>query len=222
MEPRETFWVETYKSLNAYWEHSGDPTQPHALLTSGMHSGGFFNSTPVTENPDLLTHACTSLLRLAHDEFKEDLLRSITRVAGPAMGAITLASEMARALRSHVRGSKCLSCFAENSSDGTTMSFNRTDFAPNELVLPIEDVITTGKSTNRLIEACHERGATTTPFVLCLVNRSGAKDYGGKKIISLVSKHLPMWSALGCPLCREGSEAIRPKGTDAWKRLNRK
>jgi hypothetical protein len=33
---------------------------------------------------------------------------------------------------------------------------------------------------------------------------------------------MPMWTARDCPLCMQGSEAIRPKGKENWDRLNKK
>jgi hypothetical protein len=50
------------------------------------------------------------------------------------------------------------------------------------------------------------------------VNRSGLKEVNGLKIIALIDRHLPIWEAAECPLCKGESEAIPAKG-DNWQRL---
>ena len=81
-----------------------------------------------------------------------------------------------------------------------------------------EDVLTTGGSVDLTIDAVESSGGAVMPFILVLVNRSGLTEASGKKIITLINRPMPMWIPDECPLCREGSEAIRPK--DNWARLN--
>ena len=57
------------------------------------------------------------------------------------------------------------------------------------------------------------------PFVAVLVNRSGLTEVGGKKIVALIDRPMPMWTPDECPLCKAGSEAIRAKGSENWARL---
>lgn len=37
-------WIDRFKERDALWLHDGNVRRPHALLTSGKHSDGFFNS----------------------------------------------------------------------------------------------------------------------------------------------------------------------------------
>ena len=83
-----------------------------------------------------------------------------------------------------------------------------------------EDVLTTGGSVDLASTAVTNAGGTTLPFILVLVNRSGLKEVSGKKIIALIDRPMPTWAPDECPLCKEGSEAIRPKGPPEWARLN--
>ncbi len=214
-------WIEIYRDRNALWIHDGNPKRPHALLTSGKHSDGFFNSGLVTEDPFLLHAACQDLRVLLQDQFNT---RMIKRVVGPAMGAITMAHCIAYSINQSFGASddhhNCLSAFTEKESDSASkrMILKRFALRPGELVLPVEDVLTTGGSVELTATAVAEAGGALVPFVCVLVNRSGLAEVGGKKIVALIDRPMPMWTLEECPLCKQGSVAIRPK--DNWAALN--
>ena len=84
----------------------------------------------------------------------------------------------------------------------------------------VEDVLTTGGSVDLTAEAVTNAGGVVLPFVIILVNRSGLTEVNGKKIVALIDRPMPMWTPDECPLCKQGSEALRPKGTENWDRLN--
>jgi len=209
-------WISKYKQRGALWIHDGNSKRPHALLTSGKHSDGFFNSELVMEDSALLAEACSNLLhKLEIDEGVS--LSKIDRVVGPAMGAITMAHEMARQI-SEGTGHRCLRAYTEKFEK--MMVFQRTTIKPTELILLVEDVLTTGGSVEITSAAVAATFGYILPFTAVLVNRSGFKEVGGKKIVALIDRPMPVWASDDCPLCKNGSEAIRPKGTENWKRLN--
>lgn len=213
------YWISQYKKNGALWIREGtSKKRPHALLTSGKHSSGFFNSEIVMEDPCLLDHACSDLINLL-----ELNVSTVDRVVGPAMGAITFAHEIARQI-SHQRYRglpNCLRAYTEKevSSDGKLMVFNRTTIRSGERVLLCEDVFTTGDSVDLTATAVIKAGGIVLPFVVTLVNRSGFAGMRDRKIISLIDRSMPMWPPEECPLCKEGSKAIRPKGKENWTLL---
>ncbi len=212
-------WISEYESRNAFWIHDGNPRRPHALLTSGKHSNGFFNSELVMEDANLLDEAAFDLLKiLARNGLS---VQNVDRVVGPAMGAITLAHEVARHI-GRKRGFSCLRAYTEKeeSEAGKIMVFKKTVIRPDEQVLPVEDVLTTGTSVDHAAEAIRGAGGVVVPFVAVLVNRSGLTEVRGKKIIALIDREMPMWKPHECPLCAQGSEALRPKENENWSRLN--
>lgn len=212
-------WISQYQQKGALWIHDGNPQRPHALLTSGKHSNGFFNSELVMEDSILLDEACFDLVKLLE---REDLvLNDVDRVVGPAMGAITLAHDISRHI-GRARDRFCLRAYTEKEPAGNSfvMQFKKTKIRPGERILAVEDVLTTGGSVNLTADAVELDGGTVLPFVAVLVNRSGLTEASGKKIVALIDRPMPMWVADECPLCKEGSEAIRPKGTENWGRLN--
>ncbi len=217
-------WISEYKERRALWIHDGNPLRPHALLSSGKHSNGFFNSEIVMEDARFLAYACAELVFAHAREVLADNgldIYSIDRVVGPAMGAITIAHEIAKSIAER-RGNKCLRAYTEKEGDGEgkLMTFKKTAIFEGERVLAVEDVLTTGGSVDATANAIIKAGGIVLPLVVVLVNRSGLKEVSGKRIVALIDHPMPMWAPEECPLCKEGSEAIRPKGAENWKRLN--
>lgn len=213
----EEGWIKAYKERGALWFHDGNPKRPHALLTSGNHSNGFFNSELVMEDSLLLDEACYDLLR--HLYYQGLNIKDVDRVVGPAMGAITLAHEISRHI-GRDRNRSCLRGYTEKvmEEDHKLMVFKKTHIRENERILPVEDVLTTGGSVDLTAQAVMNAGGIILLFVAVLVNRSGLTEVNGKKIVSLIYRPMPVWTREECPLCKEGSEAVRPK--DNWALLN--
>jgi orotate phosphoribosyltransferase len=215
-------WFQCFVNKGALWVHDGNNNRPHALLRSGNHSDGFFNSEWFMEDSQSLDYAANDLFDLVIGPGLST--RVVSRVVGPAMGAITLADNLARcfSIRWNNPTSPCLRAYTEKEGEGADlrMVFKRTAIREKEVVLLCEDVLTTGGSVELSSRAVTEAGGEVLPFVVVLVNRSSLSEVGGKKIISLVDRAMPMWKPDECPLCQQGSEAIRPEGTENWARLN--
>jgi len=217
-------WIERYKEKNALWIHDGNPLRPHALLTSGKHSNGFFNSRLVIPDEPLLRLAASDLFGAL--AMKGARIKNLNGVVGPQTGA----TKLAEMLKYEVIRSTGRSCFsaspAKSEVDGTkSMVFGDEDIClfPGKWVLLCEDVVTTGGSVDLTETAVTNAGGRVLPFVLCLVNRSGLKEANGKQIVSLIDCPMPTWTPEDCKehhLCSLGSEAIRPKGPPEWARLN--
>lgn len=202
-------WKAEFESRGAYWEHDGECRRPHALLTSGNHSNGFFNSRIIVEDDALLAEAASDLVDLVEGISVHSRYASI--IAGPQTGATKLAEFIARR-----KDRQWIS--PEKTPEGP-MLLSREDRLklPHMSVLPCEDVITTGGSVKRAADAITEAGGRVLPYVLALVNRSGLKAVDDRRIVALIERELPIWTPDECPLCPTGSNAIRPK--DHWDLL---
>ena len=214
-------WIEKYVGAQSFWIHDENPLRPHALLTSGMHSNGFFNSKPIIAQDDLMHGAATDLIRLSNAVHCLDPW-DVDGVVGPQTGA----TKMAKFLSEEIMAVTAKECFsaspAKHEEDGVkTMVFNPEEKEPliGKTILLCEDVCTTGGSIARTADAIVAAGGYVLPYVLVLVNRSGETEIDGRKIIALISKHMPTWQADECPLCKAGSKAIRPKEGDNWALL---
>jgi orotate phosphoribosyltransferase len=201
MSNYELYWIERFKEIGAFWFHDGNMDRPHALLTSGKHSSGFFNCSKIIEDPRIVYQVCFDLLSLTNPE--------VDYVCGPAVGGIPFAYELAKIL-------KIKSIFTEK--DGDDLRLKRFSIPNPSRVLMIEDVITTSGSIKKTIEDLMGNGAQIYDELLCVLNRSeDIKEVNGFKVVSLISCPMPMWKPIDCPLCMEGSEALRPKFN--WDKL---
>lgn len=224
MNEYESSWIARYERMGALWTHKGSPQQPHALLSSGQHSDGFFNSGIVVEDAFTLDHGAADLVRELG--VQNGLTMHVGAVVGPAMGAITLAHAIASCVSKIWSNSNhpCLAKYVEKSTDPSSqvvsMRFTRNPLAKGTHVLLVEDVITTAGSLGRSAQAVVDAGGIVLPWALALVNRSGRAEIDGRKIVSLINRQMSTWQPEECPLCRAGSEAIRPKEAGNWARLN--
>jgi orotate phosphoribosyltransferase len=216
----EEAWLDEFKRVGALWLHDDNCNRPHALLTSEKHSSGFFNADRVIEDPSLLKDACARLVHLL-----ERVLHPvrIDRVMGPAMGAVTIAFSVAGAIQDrHLSPNDTSWGYFEKIGEGPEkrMTIPRANVRKGDRILLVEDVITTAGSLVLAERAVFDKEAIIIPFVLALVNRSGHMVANGNSIIALIEHPMPTWAPEECPLCKQGSEAIRPKEGGNWQRLN--
>ena len=228
-------WIRVLKKLDALWIHDGNPENPHAELTSGKHSNGFFNATKVTENPYVFSKVCDDIIssfEIAHGrngENYDSLNRNISQVIGSAMGAIPVAYEFASKLNAKFAFTE--PSVSENGEKKMVLKRFKPFINNNHGIIIVEDVITTGGTTLKTIEEirkiCNEEKDLNrsnikqtniiAPYILTIVNRSGKTKLDGMEIFSLIDKEMPIWEPEECPLCKQGSKTLRPK--DNWDEL---
>lgn len=178
----------------ALFQGTGALLEGHFLLSSGLHSRQYLQCAAVLQHPTLAARLCGALAR----GFEAD---EISVVAGPAMGGILVAYELARALGTR-------SVFAERVDGHLTM---RRSFqvGQGDRVLIAEDVVTTGGSSLELLEIIRHTGATAVG-VGAIVDRSGGATEFPIKFHTLLSLALKTFSTADCPLCKEGVPLTKP------------
>ena len=133
-------------------------------------------------------------------------------VIGPAFGAITLGHEIAHGLNKKFAFTEPVQI------KGKKMQvLKRFEIEAGEKVLVVEDAISTGGSILKTIEVLENIGVEIIPCVASVVNWSGRDKLGNRDIISLFSAQPKRWTPESCPLCKGGSEALRPKAN--WKKF---
>lgn len=166
----------------------------HFKLSSGLHSGQYLQCALLLQHPE---HA-ERLGEALADKFKN---KDITCIAGPALGGIVIAHEVARAL-----GKRCI--FGER-EDGKMVLRRGFSVGPTDKVLIVEDVITTGRSTGELIEAIRGRGAQVAG-VGAIVDRGSGKVDMGCDTRTLIKMDIKTFSSDECPLCKSGIPVVKP------------
>lgn len=82
----------------------------------------------------------------------------------------------------------------------------------NEKVLVVEDVVTTGKSTNEVIELVRQGGAKIAG-VASIVDRSDMLLPFQVPFYSLLKMRIKTYKPEECPLCKEGKVSLTKPGS---------
>ena len=80
---------------------------------------------------------------------------------------------------------------------------------PDERVLVVEDVWTTGRSTQEAIRVIQEAGGRVVAAA-ALIDRSGGNLDLPVKAQALLDLPIASYQPDDCPLCRDGSAAVKP------------
>lgn len=185
MTERET--LELYRKTGAL-------LQGHFRLTSGLHSDVYLQSALVLQHPE---HAAALGDALAGSFRGSD----VAAVLAPAIGGILVAHEVARAL-----GVRALFTERENGVMRLRRGFA---LERGDRCLVVEDVITTGGSTREVVSCVEENGGVVVG-IGSLIDRSGGAAAFGVKRVALATIEAKTWQPDACPLCREGSPAVKP------------
>jgi len=166
----------------------------HFLLTSGLHSPHYFQCAKVLQYPNYLHLLAGEIAK--HFEYSE-----IELVISPAIGGIVVGTEVGRMMEART-------IFAER--ENGAMSLRRGfEIKKGERVLVVEDVVTTGGSVNEIIHLVEKAGATLAG-VGYIVDRSNGKTTFNAKTFSVLQIDVVTYSPDLCPLCKEGTPAVKP------------
>lgn len=173
---------------------SGALLDGHFRLTSGLHSPGYMQCALVLQHP-----AAAESLGRAIGDWARAL--APTAVLSPAIGGLIIGHEAARAL-----GVRAI--FAERQDGGLTLrrGFSVSD---RDRVLVVEDVLTTGGSTRETIDVALKGGAQVVGAA-SIVDRSGGTLRFDVPFHALLDYTLPTYQPDACPLCAQGTPAIKP------------
>lgn len=186
--------AETSDALLRTLEGCGALRRGHFLLSSGLHSPAYVQCALLLEDPRRAAEAGEAIARqlapLAPDS-----------VLAPALGGVIIGHEVARALGVPFR-------FAERA--GERLALRRGfELKRGERVVVVEDVVTTGKSTLETASLAEEAGAVVVG-IASIIDRSGGRNGFAVPFAALLPLDLPTYAADSCPLCRDGSPAVKP------------
>ncbi len=173
---------------------SGALLEGHFRLSSGLHSGSYLQSALVLQHPEMASQLGEALAaRTRHLQ--------PTAVISPALGGIVIGQEVARAL-----GVRAI--FAER-QDGTLTLRRGFTLSPQDRVLVVEDVITTGGSTRETIAVARNLGAQVLGAA-AIVDRGGDPARVYVPMQTLVKLDVPVYLPESCPLCAKDIPVVKP------------
>jgi orotate phosphoribosyltransferase len=181
------------------FRRSGALLEGHFRLSSGLHSERYLQSALVLQHPELASQLGAALAeRTRHLQ--------PTAVISPALGGIVIGQEVARAL-----GVRAI--FAERQEGVLTLRRGFT-LSPDDRVLVVEDVITTGGSTRETMEVARGCGAHVLGAA-ALIDRGGDPARLHVPMQTLVKLEVPAYPPEACPLCERDIPVVKPGSRQA-------
>ncbi len=174
-------------------EEHGAVLSGHFRLSSGVHSSTYLQTALVLQYP----HIANKIAKALAEKFN----MQIDCVCSPAMGAVVIGQEVARV-------KKCRAIFTERVSGSMTL---RREFhiTPTEKVLVVEDVLTTGKSTNEVISLVKNYGGRVVG-IGAIVDRSNNPPGFDIPFRYLLSYPMEIFPPDNCPLCKASVPLTSP------------
>ena len=187
------------------FETAGAVRHGHFELSSGLHSATYVQCALLLQYPRFAERLGQALAGLFSDAV-------IEAVVSPALGGVIIGQEVARALPEVPRGltgGGVPALFVERDASGTMTMRRGFSLRPDQHVLVIEDVWTTGGSTQEAIRVVQEAGGRVVAAG-AFIDRSGGKIDFPVEAQALMDLPIASYEPDDCPLCREGSAAVKP------------
>src|ERR1700751_3676770 len=187
------------------FEAAGAIRHGHFELSSGLHSATYVQCALALQYPRFAEKLGQALAALFSDAVIES-------VVSPALGGVIIGQEVARALPEiprGVAGGGVPALFVERDASGTMTMRRGFSLRPDQHVLVIEDVWTTGGSTLETIQVVEEAGGRVVAAG-ALIDRSGGQVEFPVEAQALLDFPITSYAPEDCPQCREGSAAMKP------------
>lgn len=199
---------EILEATEAMWLHSGDPKAPHAELISGNHSDGFIDTLRALRYSNICYATAQALAEKIRDEYKGP----IDWVIGSDHAGAVFSQNVALWLNAQHD-------FTEKGPDKSQV-WKRFQIKEGEVVLQVEELMTTALTFGEVrkgIREGNEVPVTFAPVAGVLVHRSDVWQIEDTRVVPFDHYEIKVWPPTDCPLCKGGSEAIRPKKN--WAKL---
>jgi orotate phosphoribosyltransferase len=190
--PQTASILELFQSTGAY-------LQGHFQLTSGLHSGEYLQCAQVLQHPEL----AAKLGSLLAGELRRAASEKIDVVVSPALGGLIIGHEVARSL-----GTRFI--FTERDAATRKMTLRRGfTIAKDENAVVVEDVITTGGSTQDVVNVLRAHSGNVLAAG-CIIDRSGGRALVSVPRVALLTMQVAAHYPEECPLCRQGIPVVKP------------
>jgi orotate phosphoribosyltransferase len=194
----------TREELFQLFQMAGAIRQGHFELSSGRHSDTYVQCALVLRYPRYAEKLGQALAALFSDA-------RIDVVVSPALGGVVIGQEVARALPTpnDELGGGVPALFVERDGSGTMTMRRGFSLKPDQHVLVVEDVWTTGGSTEETIHVVQEAGGRVVAAG-ALIDRSGGTIEFPVESNALIQLKIDSYEPEDCPLCRQGNVAVKP------------
>ena len=181
-------------SLEEAMKRTGVLKEGHFLLSSGRHSARYIQCAQLLMHPADAGKTGQALAGKFQDT-------SVDLVAGPALGGVIIAHEVARSLN--------VPCIFAERKEGVMQLRRGFHVEPGQKVLVVEDVVTTGGSVKEVIRLLEDRKADVVA-VGSIVDRTGGKNPFQHPYQALKKVEIQSFDPEDCPLCKKGIPVTKP------------
>ncbi|MFT6071798.1 MAG: orotate phosphoribosyltransferase [Alphaproteobacteria bacterium] len=185
----------TYNIIDEF-KDAGALLEGHFLLSSGRHSAVFLQKNLVMMYPERAERACKALAEKITSQFGQ-----VDVIISPAVGGIIPGYETARHLG-------CRSIFVER-EDGEFKLRRGFEIKPQERVVMVEDIVTTGLSSRECMATLSKYDGNILGGA-CLIDRSGGSVDIGYPLVSLAQYYVPSYDKSELPESLKNTPAIKP------------
>lgn len=174
----------------------------HFVYASGRHGPVYVNKDAIYPHTTVISRLC----RVLAERFSED---AVGTVVAPAVGGVILSQWTAHHL-TEMSNRQVFGVYAEKRKhEGAPDFFIGREFGrfvTGRKVLVVEDILNTGRSAEKVVEAVRELGGHVVGLgALCNRGSLSAETIGNvPKLIALMRVTFEAWDRKECPLCGAG------------------
>lgn len=187
----------TKDEVLAIFRECGAMLEGHFILSSGLRSPVFLQKAKVFQYAAQTEKLCRALA----DKIGAEGFGDVTKVVSPAIGGIIPGYETARQL-----GVPAL--YTER-VEGKFELRRGFEIAPDDKVIVVEDIVSTGLSIRECIDSLRQIGANVVAAA-CLIDRSGGEADIGVPLVSLIEYKVPAYPADQLPPELAALPAVKP------------
>ncbi|MCS7230699.1 MAG: orotate phosphoribosyltransferase [Elusimicrobiota bacterium] len=201
MDTKENYVIEILKTHNAILEG-------HFLLSSGLHSDKYIQCALVLQYPEIAERIAELLFEEIRNNFS--MWEDINLVISPALGGIIIGQEVARVIGRN-NNKKIRAIFTERTDDGKMTLRRGFDITYSDNILIVEDVVTTGRSTQEVIDVVKERNGNILALSSIINRTENENDLNFKyPYFYLMKLKINNYDPKICPLCKQGIKLVKP------------
>jgi orotate phosphoribosyltransferase len=180
----------------------------HFVFTHGNHSAVYISKDALYPHTKITSQLCKAIA----EQFAKD---RVDAVIAPVIGGVILSQWVAHHL-TEITGREVFGVYAEkDGAGGFVIKRGYDKLIAGKNVLVVEDMLTTGASAKKVVEAARALGCKVVGLgALFNRNETTAKDVANvPRLFALYNKKLEDWPEADCPLCKKGV----PINTDLGK-----
>ncbi|MFD1252389.1 Orotate phosphoribosyltransferase [Devosia equisanguinis] len=187
----------TNEDVLAIFRECGAMLEGHFILSSGLRSPVFLQKAKVFQ----YAHQTEKLCRALAEKIRAEGYGDVTKVVSPAIGGIIPGYETSRHL-----GVPAL--YTER-VDGQFELRRGFEIEPDDKVIVVEDIVSTGLSIRECVDALRKIGANVVAAA-CLIDRSAGEADVGVPLVSLIQYKVHAYPADQLPPELAAIPAIKP------------